>query len=107
MVDRVCAARCCSVKPMIPIPACRMMFLKPVCTCAAGDRSTAHAASCEPVAWTGWAALHLLRALTTLCCLAVCLQVVNADYVNTAMERMAKGDVKFRFVIDVLASMHA
>jgi D-arabinose 1-dehydrogenase-like Zn-dependent alcohol dehydrogenase len=33
--------------------------------------------------------------------------VVKADYVNTAMERMAKGDVKFRFVIDVLASMHA
>lgn len=35
------------------------------------------------------------------------VEVVKADYVNTAMERMAKGDVKFRFVIDVLASMYA
>jgi D-arabinose 1-dehydrogenase-like Zn-dependent alcohol dehydrogenase len=33
--------------------------------------------------------------------------VIKADYVNTAMQRMVAGDVKFRFVIDVLASMFA
>jgi uncharacterized zinc-type alcohol dehydrogenase-like protein len=26
--------------------------------------------------------------------------VINADYINTAYERMLKGDVKYRFVID-------
>jgi uncharacterized zinc-type alcohol dehydrogenase-like protein len=35
------------------------------------------------------------------------VEVINADYVNTAMQRMVAGDVKFRFVIDVLASMFA
>lgn len=29
------------------------------------------------------------------------VEVVSADYVNTAMERLVKGDVKYRFVIDV------
>ncbi|KAK6131400.1 hypothetical protein DH2020_034885 [Rehmannia glutinosa] len=29
------------------------------------------------------------------------VEVISMDYVNTAMERLARGDVKFRFVIDV------
>ncbi|PIA39277.1 hypothetical protein AQUCO_02600015v1 [Aquilegia coerulea] len=29
------------------------------------------------------------------------IEVIPMDYVNTAMERLAKGDVKYRFVIDV------
>ncbi|KAI3971021.1 hypothetical protein MKX01_024668 [Papaver californicum] len=29
------------------------------------------------------------------------IEVVPMDYVNTAMERLAKGDVRYRFVIDV------
>ncbi|KAK9166228.1 hypothetical protein Scep_001419 [Stephania cephalantha] len=29
------------------------------------------------------------------------IEVVSMDYVNTAMERLAKGDVRYRFVIDV------
>ncbi|XP_042506929.1 probable mannitol dehydrogenase [Macadamia integrifolia] len=29
------------------------------------------------------------------------IEVISMDYVNTAMERLAKGDVKYRFVIDV------
>ncbi|KAL6511896.1 8-hydroxygeraniol dehydrogenase [Orobanche gracilis] len=29
------------------------------------------------------------------------VEMVSMDYVNTAMERLAKGDVKYRFVIDV------
>ncbi|KAL3638989.1 8-hydroxygeraniol dehydrogenase [Castilleja foliolosa] len=29
------------------------------------------------------------------------VEIISMDYVNTAMERMARGDVKFRFVIDV------
>ncbi|KAK3020119.1 hypothetical protein RJ639_005257 [Escallonia herrerae] len=29
------------------------------------------------------------------------VEVIPVDYVNTAMERLAKGDVKYRFVIDV------
>ena len=29
------------------------------------------------------------------------IEVIPADYVNTAMERLAKADVKYRFVIDV------
>jgi uncharacterized zinc-type alcohol dehydrogenase-like protein len=28
------------------------------------------------------------------------VEVINADYINTAYERMLKGDVKYRFVID-------
>lgn len=29
------------------------------------------------------------------------IEVIAVDYVNTAMERLAKADVKYRFVIDV------
>jgi len=29
------------------------------------------------------------------------IEVVPIDYVNTAMQRLAKGDVKYRFVIDI------
>ena len=29
------------------------------------------------------------------------IEVVGADYVNTAMERLAKADVRYRFVIDI------
>ncbi|KAL3638990.1 8-hydroxygeraniol dehydrogenase [Castilleja foliolosa] len=29
------------------------------------------------------------------------VEIISMDYVNTAMERLARGDVKFRFVIDV------
>ncbi|KAL6954979.1 cinnamyl-alcohol dehydrogenase, partial [Sarracenia purpurea var. burkii] len=29
------------------------------------------------------------------------IEVIPMDYVNTAMERLEKGDVKYRFVIDI------
>jgi len=29
------------------------------------------------------------------------IEVIPMDYVNTAMERLAKGDVRYRFVIDI------
>ena len=29
------------------------------------------------------------------------VELVGTDYVNTAMERLAKGDVRYRFVIDI------
>lgn len=29
------------------------------------------------------------------------VEVISIDYVNTAMERLAKGDVRYRFVINV------
>lgn len=29
------------------------------------------------------------------------IEVISADYLNTAMERLAKGDVRYRFVIDI------
>jgi cinnamyl-alcohol dehydrogenase len=29
------------------------------------------------------------------------IEVVPIDYINTAMERLAKSDVKYRFVIDI------
>lgn len=29
------------------------------------------------------------------------IEVVPIDYLNQAMERLAKGDVKYRFVIDI------
>jgi cinnamyl-alcohol dehydrogenase len=29
------------------------------------------------------------------------IEVVGVDYVNTAMERLAKVDVRYRFVIDI------
>jgi cinnamyl-alcohol dehydrogenase len=34
-------------------------------------------------------------------------QVIDIDYVNEAMKRMEKGDVKFRFVIDINKSLVA
>ena len=33
------------------------------------------------------------------------IEVIPADYVNTAMERLAKADVRYRFVIDVANTM--
>jgi cinnamyl-alcohol dehydrogenase len=47
-----------------------------------------------------------------VCCAAVScalpgsVQVIDMDYVNEAMKRMEKGDVKFRFVIDINKSLH-
>ncbi|KAL3641068.1 8-hydroxygeraniol dehydrogenase [Castilleja foliolosa] len=35
------------------------------------------------------------------------VEVISMDYINTAMERLAKGDVKFRFVIDVGKTLKA
>ncbi|KAL4182672.1 hypothetical protein AMTRI_Chr11g151360 [Amborella trichopoda] len=35
------------------------------------------------------------------------IELVKMDYVNTAMERLAKGDVRYRFVIDVANSLSA
>ena len=29
------------------------------------------------------------------------IELISADYVNTAMERLEKADVRYRFVIDV------
>ena len=29
------------------------------------------------------------------------IEVIPIDYVNTALERLVKGDVKYRFVIDI------
>lgn len=29
------------------------------------------------------------------------IEVVSIDYVNIAMDRLSKGDVKYRFVVDV------
>jgi D-arabinose 1-dehydrogenase-like Zn-dependent alcohol dehydrogenase len=39
-----------------------------------------------------------------VCCCR--LQVIDMDYVNEAMKRMEKGDVHFRFVIDINKSLH-
>lgn len=33
------------------------------------------------------------------------IEVIPADYVNTALERLAKADVRYRFVIDVANTM--
>ena len=35
------------------------------------------------------------------------IEVFAVDYVNTAMERLAKADVKYRFVIDVGTTLKA
>ncbi|GER39981.1 alcohol dehydrogenase [Striga asiatica] len=35
------------------------------------------------------------------------VEVISMDYINTAMERLARGDVKYRFVIDVGNSLKA
>lgn len=33
------------------------------------------------------------------------IELIRMDYINTAMERMAKSDVRYRFVIDVANSI--
>ncbi|KAF8032139.1 hypothetical protein BT93_D1151 [Corymbia citriodora subsp. variegata] len=33
------------------------------------------------------------------------IEVIPMDYVNTAMERLLKADVKYRFVIDIANSL--
>ena len=33
------------------------------------------------------------------------IEEINADYINTAYERLAKNDVHYRFVIDVQGTM--
>ncbi|KAK6115094.1 LOW QUALITY PROTEIN: hypothetical protein DH2020_007363 [Rehmannia glutinosa] len=35
------------------------------------------------------------------------VEIISMDYVNTAMERLARGDVKFRFVIDIGKTLKA
>lgn len=35
------------------------------------------------------------------------IELIPIDYVNTAMNRMVKSDVKYRFVIDVAKSLKA
>ncbi|GKA05312.1 hypothetical protein Tco_0684432, partial [Tanacetum coccineum] len=35
------------------------------------------------------------------------IELIPIDYVNTAMERILKSDVKYRFVIDVANSLKA
>lgn len=35
------------------------------------------------------------------------VEMIPIDYVNTAMERLLKSDVKYRFVIDVAGSLKA
>lgn len=32
------------------------------------------------------------------------IEVVKMDYINTAMDRLAKNDVRYRFVVDVAGS---
>ena len=33
--------------------------------------------------------------------IATNIEVISMEYVNTAMERLTKGDVRYRFVIDI------
>lgn len=35
------------------------------------------------------------------------VEVIPMEYVNTAMERLAKNDIKYRFVIDVANTLKA
>lgn len=42
---------------------------------------------------------------TAAYCCSLPVQVIDIDYVNEAMKRMEKGDVKFRFVIDINKSL--
>ncbi|GKC01333.1 hypothetical protein Tco_0987469, partial [Tanacetum coccineum] len=35
------------------------------------------------------------------------IELINIDYINTAMERLDKADVRYRFVIDVANSLKA
>jgi cinnamyl-alcohol dehydrogenase len=34
------------------------------------------------------------------------IEVIGAEYVNTALERLAKADVRYRFVIDIGNTLH-
>lgn len=34
------------------------------------------------------------------------VEVIPMEYINTALERLAKGDVKYRFVIDVANTLN-
>lgn len=35
------------------------------------------------------------------------VEVISVDYVNTAMERLVKNDVRYRFVIDIANTLKA
>lgn len=35
------------------------------------------------------------------------VEVIKMEYINTAMERLAKSDVRYRFVIDIANSLSA
>ncbi len=35
------------------------------------------------------------------------VEVIPMDYVNTALDRLAKGDIKYRFVIDVANTLNS
>ena len=35
------------------------------------------------------------------------IEVIQMDYVNTAMERILKADVRYRFVIDIANSLNS
>lgn len=35
------------------------------------------------------------------------IELIPAEYVNTAMERLAKADVRYRFVIDIANTLKA
>lgn len=35
------------------------------------------------------------------------IELISMDYVNKAMERLAKTDVRYRFVIDIENTLHA
>lgn len=35
------------------------------------------------------------------------IEIISMDYVNTAMDRLAKGDVRYRFVIDIANTLDA
>lgn len=34
------------------------------------------------------------------------IEIISIDYVNTAMKRLVKADVKYRFVIDIRNTLH-
>lgn len=35
------------------------------------------------------------------------IEKISADYINTAMERLEKNDVRYRFVIDIKGTLNA
>lgn len=35
------------------------------------------------------------------------IEIISMDYVNTAIDRLAKGDVRYRFVIDIANTLAA